>query len=234
MSCQAAIPLGAQAANTVLSRIAGTEPAVRRTRRSPASASASAATPALIQLAHLDDTRDAAVHRRTRGGVDQGSGLQGHGRLPGPRGAQAGLVLLAQGRQAGTSSSPRRRQSGDAPAPVTLRSTPNGSRCCGRCCSPSPTRSWARATESDDVLQESYLRWAEVDLDDGAGHQGLPRPARHPAGAQRAAGRSPAGARTTSGRGCPNRCCSTTAGPRRPTSCSPSRCRWRCWWCWRR
>ena len=43
------------------------------------------------------------------------------------------------------------------------------------------------ATESDDVLQESYLRWAEVDLRRRAGHQGLPRPARHPAGAQRAA-----------------------------------------------
>ena len=89
------------------------------------------------------------------------------------------------------------------------------------------------ATESDDVLQESYLRWAEVDLATVQRHQGLSRPARHPAGAQRAAGRRPGGARSTSGRGCPSRCCSTSRTPP-PTSCSPSRCRWRCWWCSRR
>jgi NADH:ubiquinone reductase (H+-translocating) len=54
MSCQAAIPLGAQAANTVLSRIAGTEPAVvnQAFTGQCISLGRNAAT---IQLAHLDD-----------------------------------------------------------------------------------------------------------------------------------------------------------------------------------
>lgn len=54
MSCQAAIPLGAQAANTVLSRIAGTEPAPinQAFTGQCISLGRSAAT---IQIAHLDD-----------------------------------------------------------------------------------------------------------------------------------------------------------------------------------
>lgn len=54
MSCQAAIPLGAQAANTVLSRIAGTEPAPinQAFTGQCISLGRSAAT---IQVAHLDD-----------------------------------------------------------------------------------------------------------------------------------------------------------------------------------
>ena len=54
MSCQAAIPLGAQAANTILSRIAGTEPKVvdQAFTGQCISLGRRAAT---IQLAHLDD-----------------------------------------------------------------------------------------------------------------------------------------------------------------------------------
>lgn len=54
MSCQSALPLGAQAANTVLSRIAGTEPAVvnQAFTGQCISLGRKAAT---IQLAHLDD-----------------------------------------------------------------------------------------------------------------------------------------------------------------------------------
>jgi NADH:quinone reductase (non-electrogenic) len=54
MSCQAALPLGAQAANTVLSRIAGTEPAVvnQAFTGQCVSIGRQAGT---IQLAHLDD-----------------------------------------------------------------------------------------------------------------------------------------------------------------------------------
>ncbi len=54
MSCQAAIPLGAQAANTVLSRIAGTEPAAvnQAFTGQCISLGRKAGT---IQLAHLDD-----------------------------------------------------------------------------------------------------------------------------------------------------------------------------------
>jgi NADH dehydrogenase FAD-containing subunit len=54
MSCQAAIPLGAQAANTVLSRIAGTEPAVVNQAFTGQCISLGRRA-ATIQLAHLDD-----------------------------------------------------------------------------------------------------------------------------------------------------------------------------------
>jgi NADH dehydrogenase FAD-containing subunit len=54
MSCQAAIPLGAQAANTVLSRIAGTEPAALNQAFTGQCISLGRRA-GLIQLAHLDD-----------------------------------------------------------------------------------------------------------------------------------------------------------------------------------
>jgi NADH dehydrogenase len=53
MSCQAALPLGAQAANTVLSRIAGTEPAVLNQAFTGQCISLGRKSGA-IQLAHLD------------------------------------------------------------------------------------------------------------------------------------------------------------------------------------
>jgi NADH:quinone reductase (non-electrogenic) len=55
MSCQAAIPLGAQAANTVLSRIAGTPPAVVNQAFTGQCISLGR-TYATVQLARLDDT----------------------------------------------------------------------------------------------------------------------------------------------------------------------------------
>jgi NADH:ubiquinone reductase (H+-translocating) len=55
MSCQAAVPLGAQAANTVLSRIAGTEPAALNQAFTGQCISLGRSA-GLIQLAHLDDT----------------------------------------------------------------------------------------------------------------------------------------------------------------------------------
>lgn len=54
MSCQAAIPLGAQAANTVLSRVAGTEPAVLNQAFTGQCISLGRKA-GTIQLAHLDD-----------------------------------------------------------------------------------------------------------------------------------------------------------------------------------
>jgi NADH dehydrogenase FAD-containing subunit len=54
MSCQAAIPLGAQAANTVLSRIAGTEPAALNQAFTGQCISLGRKA-GTIQLAHLDD-----------------------------------------------------------------------------------------------------------------------------------------------------------------------------------
>jgi NADH:ubiquinone reductase (H+-translocating) len=55
MSCQAAIPLGAQAANTVLSRIAGTPPAVVNQAFTGQCVSVGRSY-ATIQLARPDDT----------------------------------------------------------------------------------------------------------------------------------------------------------------------------------
>ena len=54
MSCQSALPLGAQAANTVLSRIAGTEPKVLNQAFTGQCISVGRKA-GLIQLAHLDD-----------------------------------------------------------------------------------------------------------------------------------------------------------------------------------
>ena len=55
MSCQAAIPLGAQAANTVLSRIAGTEPEVI-SMAFVGQCISLGRTAGIIQPAHTDDT----------------------------------------------------------------------------------------------------------------------------------------------------------------------------------
>lgn len=55
MSCQAALPMGAQAANTVLSRIAGTDPAVLSQAMTGQCISLGRAG-GTIQLAHTDDT----------------------------------------------------------------------------------------------------------------------------------------------------------------------------------
>src|SRR4029079_1166574 len=55
MSCQAAIPLGAQAANTVLSRIAGAEPK-RLNQAFTGQCISLGRNGGLVQLAHLDDT----------------------------------------------------------------------------------------------------------------------------------------------------------------------------------
>ena len=54
MSCQAAIPLGAQAANTVLSRIAGTQPAVVNQAFTGQCVSLGR-NGGIVQIAHLDD-----------------------------------------------------------------------------------------------------------------------------------------------------------------------------------
>ncbi|MBJ7337952.1 FAD-dependent oxidoreductase [Mycolicibacterium sp.] len=60
MSCQAAIPLGAQAANTVLSRISGTEPATVNQAFTGQCVSLGRRA-GVIQLAHLDD-RATRIH----------------------------------------------------------------------------------------------------------------------------------------------------------------------------
>jgi len=108
MSCQAALPLGAQAANTVLSRIAGTEPAVLNQAFTGQCVSLGRAG-GTIQIAHSDDrvTRFyivVAPRRRSRRRCARArSG-------PSAEGPQTGFVLLAQGRWAGREA---RRVEGD-------------------------------------------------------------------------------------------------------------------------
>ena len=84
------------------------------------------------------------------------------------------------------------------------------------------------ATEADDVLQESYLRWSEVDLTTVRDTKPyLARlVTRQTLNALRASARR---ARTTSVRGCRSPCCSRRT-TRRLTWCSPSPCPWRCSW----
>ena len=78
-----------------------------------------------------------------------------------PRGPQAGLVLLAQGRQACRAAC----ADGEGTGPVT-----GGDEHAERFTLLRPLlftivyEILGSATESDDVLQDSYLRWAEVDL----------------------------------------------------------------------
>ena len=81
---------------------------------------------------------------------------------------------------------------------------------------------------SDDVLRDSYLRWADVDL--AVRH--IKSYLAQLVTGQRSTrcGPVPVAARTTSARGCPIRCCSTIAMPR-PMWCSPSRSRWDCGGC---
>ncbi|OOK78541.1 sigma-70 region 2 family protein [Mycobacterium kansasii] len=88
------------------------------------------------------------------------------------------------------------------------------------------------ATESEDVLQDSYVRWAGVDLETVRDTKSYLAQlvTRQALNALRA------GARRREeyvGRGCRSHCCSTNR-TRLPTSCWPNRCRWRCWSCWRR
>ena len=157
MSCQAAIPLGAQAANTVLARIAGERPAVinQAFTGQCISLGRSAGT---IQLAHTDDTAlPLYIGGRTAAMVKEAV-CKSHDQLPQPRGPQARVLLLDQGRQA--AGSPRRcrhpmtaadehaeRFTLLRPLLFTIAYEILGS-----------------ATEADDVVQDSYLRWAEVDL----------------------------------------------------------------------
>ena len=163
MSCQAAIPLGAQAANTVLSRIAGTdagdgEPGVRGSVHQPGPRTRD--YPVGAHRRHPGEHHRGRSQRR----ADQGSHLQGHGVGHSARSRQARLVLLAQGRQTlravGGRAKGRTRMMAQAgehaerftllrPLLFTIAYEILGS-----------------ATEADDVLQDSYLRWAEVDLAD--------------------------------------------------------------------
>lgn len=87
------------------------------------------------------------------------------------------------------------------------------------------------ATEADDVLQDSYLRWATVDLSTVRDTKSyLARlVTRQALNALRADARR---REEYVGRGCPSRCSSTTR-THQPMSFWRNRFRWRCWCCWK-
>ena len=171
MSCQAAIPLGAQAANTVLSRIAGTEPAAvnQAFTGQCISLGRKAGT---IQLAHLDDRvmpiyvggRAAATVKEA---VCKGTiaFLAREARKPGS------YFWLKGGKRARrlaeTKGATRAVAGGDS---QMTGNTAGSDEHADRFTLLRPLlftiayEILGTATESDDVLQESYLRWAEVDL----------------------------------------------------------------------
>ena len=161
MSCQAAEPLGAQAANTVLSRIAGTEPAVvnQAFLGSNVSLGRRAAT---IQWAHKDDSpvnfyTGGRLGAAIKEAVCKGTlwGIRREARKPGS------IFWLKGGKRPSssrcsfpgghgivtTTDEHAERFTHLRPLLFTIVYEILGS-----------------ATESDDVLQDSYLRWAEVDL----------------------------------------------------------------------
>ena len=143
MSCQAAGPLGAQAANTVLSRIAGTEPAVvnQAFAGSCVSLGRRAAT---VQFARKDDTRGELLHRRTTGrrrSRRRSARARCGGSAARPA-SPAPLFWFKGGRRPEQPVlDPRWSRNRDRPATT---STPSGSPFCGRCCSRSSTKSSAR------------------------------------------------------------------------------------------
>jgi len=136
MSCQAAGPLAAQAANTVLSRIAGNPPAVLN----------QAFVGQCISLGRAHGT------------------LQGDPVGDPARGSQTRFVLLAQGRHAARTVAGRRA----GRSAMTRAPTPGEH--AERFTLLRPLlftiayEILGSATEADDVLQDSYLRWADVDL----------------------------------------------------------------------
>ena len=168
MSCQAAGPLGTQAADTVLSRIAGEEPGVIRARvrrhvhqHRPARRNASVRP----QGRHPDQ----GLLQRSTGRKGEGGRLQGHAVGPSPGGTQARIEPLVQGRQAFRAGrcAPRWSRTRDHPRPAAAAA---GGEHAERFTHLRPLlftivyEILGSATESDDVLQDSYLRWADVDL----------------------------------------------------------------------
>src|ERR1700739_4050809 len=139
MSCQAAIPLGAQAANTVLSRIAGTQPAVINQAFTGQCVSIGRSY-GTVQLARPDDPPlnlfvGGRVAASIKEAVCKGTvwGIRREAAKPG------WYRWLKGGRGPEQLAHDAVRTPGPPPA-----NHPKGLCFCGRCCSPSPTKSWVR------------------------------------------------------------------------------------------
>ena len=206
------------------------EPGVRR-----ASASAWAARRGTVQLAHTRrQPRCTSTSAAGMAAVDQGGGLQGHG--VGVCAARPASPARTSGsRAASAPAQPARRRWSRVP-PVTAStatSTPSGSPCCGRCCSPSPTRSSARQPNPTTCCRTAICggpRWTWRRC-------ATPRPISpswSPGRRSTRCGRSARRREEYVGPWLPEPLLLDEQRRRPPTWCSPSRCRWRCWWCSRR
>ena len=174
MSCQAAGPLGAQAANTVLSRIAGEEPAVVD-QAFAGSCVSLGRRGAVLQLAHKDDSPvnfyiGGRMAASVKEAVCKGTlwGLR-HARRASR--ARCSTSRAATVREPSSSRSPAsRRWSRNRDHQQRSDAGSTGDEHAERFTHLRPLlftivyEILGSATESDDVLQDSYLRWAEVDL----------------------------------------------------------------------
>ncbi len=167
MSCQAAGPLGVQAGNTVLSRIAGTKPAVidQAFLGSSLSLGRRAAT---LQWARKDDSSLNFYIGGRIGAAIKEAACKARPVGDPARSPQARLAFLGQGRQASRAAGVR-----GGHEPVTTEGPIAGSAGGEHAERFTVLRPLlftivyeilGSATESDDVLQDSYLRWADVDL----------------------------------------------------------------------
>lgn len=157
MSCQAAIPLGAQAANTVLARLDGTRPATVNQAFTGQCISLGRRA-GTIQMARTDDTRC----RSTSAGEPARTSRR---RSAGPPSASCAGRPASRGRTSGS-----RAVGGRPPGGEAVTDGHGTDAHAGRFTLLRPLlftiayEILGSATEADDVLQDSYLRWAQVDL----------------------------------------------------------------------
>jgi NADH dehydrogenase len=132
MSCQSAGPLGTKAADTVLSRVAGSAPAVIDQAFFGACISLGRKS-GILQFAHKDDRAvNLSLSGRFVASIKQGGGVQEHAVVAAPRGAQAGFGVLVQRRLAPRAAGVRPGGGhGKVTTPVNI---PNGSPPRGRWC----------------------------------------------------------------------------------------------------
>ena len=193
MSCQAAVPLGAHAADTVLSRIAGEQPAPLAMGFAGQCISLGRRA-GIFQFAHSDDTAMRLLRRRPPWREAQGVRLLGHRQAAGRRGAQARFVQLRRVREdrqapAAAAGQARRGTGRRRPGGLTgagyedLAVNDREGRGKGREMSDHATdpateafvahrnllftvayEMLGSAADAEDVLQETWLRWVKVDL----------------------------------------------------------------------